>query len=707
MKTLFHDILNDLAVAMGLIQAFVDEKLAATPARYGEILRALEHADASIAELRAESRHNGVPRTESVLGAIVEGSPYAKILIDANGRITLVNGEAEKLFGYSRAEMLGRSIEMLVPERFKTAHPDLRHAYAQQPEARAMGAGRDLYGRRKDGSDVPIEIGLNPIHSDAGAFTLAAVSDITERKRAEELRLTHSGIQQHASELEVLNRELASASRFKTQFIATMSHELRTPLAAIIGATELLGKAKLPDREFASVATINESAEALFALIGSILDFSKIEAGKMDLLVKSFEIEAVVESAVEVVAQLVRGKGVALHAYVDQSILPVKGDANRLRQILLNLLGNAAKFTERGQIVVRAVPIFPIDGTTRVLFEVRDTGIGIAPEFLPNLFEPFAQAAPTTSKRFGGSGLGLSISKRLVELMGGEIGVQSELGAGSLFWFTAAFETSDEPAATRSRTFAIEGSGALILTADDTFAQILENYMASWSMETKRAQSGADALQALKASDSSRWVAIVDLDDIGDAGMEVTIAVLQAIVPERIITIGKDRPLTKPVHRSTLFDAIVKAVTVESEAPVPDEAEPEPEPVAPLTPLRDPVLVAEDDARLRRLLKLQFEELGIPVRFVADGLAAVEAVRDDSFAMVLMDCQMPELDGLEATKAIREAERLTGTHVAIAAMTANAFSDDRDACRAAGMDDYLAKPVKLADLRAMVERWRT
>jgi CheY-like chemotaxis protein len=188
--------------------------------------------------------------------------------------------------------------------------------------------------------------------------------------------------------------------------------------------------------------------------------------------------------------------------------------------------------------------------------------------------------------------------------------------------------------------------------------------------------------------------------------MDVTIAVLQSIVPERIITIGKERPLTKPVHRSSLFNAIVKAVTVVADAPAAVDVEPEPEPAAPLAPLRDPVLVAEDDARLRRLLKLQFEELGIPVKFVADGLAAVEAVRDDSFAMVLMDCQMPELDGLAATKAIRDAERRTGTHVAIAAMTANAFADDRDACIAAGMDDYLAKPVKLADLRAMVERWR-
>jgi PAS domain S-box-containing protein len=700
-KKLLHDVLNDLAVAMGLVQAFLDEKIEPDRSRFNEILRVLEHADASIAELRLETRAAGLPRTESMLDAIVEGSPYAKLLVDESGRITLVNAETEKLFGYPREELLGRSVELLVPERFKTEHPALRHFYNERPEVRPMGAGRDLYGRHKDGGEFPIEIGLNPIETDAGAFVLAAISDITERKRSEELRLVHAGMQQHASELEALNRDLASASRFKTEFIATMSHELRTPLSAIIGATELLAKATLPDREAVSVATINESAEALFALIGSILDFSKIEAGKMDLTVKPFEIEAVVESTVEVVAQLVRAKDVALHAYVDPSIPCVKGDANHVRQILLNLLGNSAKFTDRGHIVVRAMPLEAAGGRIPVRFEVQDTGIGIAPEFLPSLFEPFAQSGPAAAKKFGGSGLGLSISKRLVELMGGEIGVASELGAGSLFWFTVAFEPAGDPVP-RGRT--IEGTAGLVLSADDVFAQIVATYMTSWSMESKRATSAAEVLRAIKSSDATRWVAIVDLDSIGAADTDVTLAILQAIAPGRIIPIGRERPLTKLVHQSALFSAITKAATLETHEP---NAGVEIAEISTSNASRPAglVLVAEDDARLQRLLKLQFAELGFPVAFVSDGLAAVEAVRDFDFAMVLMDCQMPELDGLAATMAIREAERQTGKHVPIVAMTANAFSEDRAACIAAGMDDYLAKPVRLAGLRTIVETW--
>jgi PAS domain S-box-containing protein len=637
----------------------------------------------------------------------VEGSPYAKILVDENGRITLVNAEAEKLFGYSRGELLGRSVEMLVPGRFKPEHPDLRHSYNERPEARPMGIGRDLYGRHKDGTEFPIEIGLNPLEIDAGFFTLAAISDITERRRTEKLRSLHAGMELHASELEQLNHELANASRFKTQFIATMSHELRTPLAAIIGATELLGKSKLPERDAVSVATINESAEALFTLIGSILDFSKIEAGKMDLHVEPFEVVSIVESAVEVVAQLVRHKDVTLHAYVDPAIPRVGGDGARLRQILINLLGNAAKFTEHGHIVARAVPFVPDaagDGVTYVRFEVQDTGIGIAAESLQDIFEPFAQAASTAAKKYGGSGLGLSISKRLVELMGGEIGVASDEGAGSLFWFTAAFDTIQQLAAVPNK--AIAGTAAIVLSSDDTFAHILERYLTSWSMENKRVATVAEVLHELHSPRASRWLAIVDLDGIGEGEMDVTIAILRAIVPSRIITIGKDRPLTKPLHQSALFNAIVRAVTADSPA---SEAEPvasEPEPAAAASrSLTLPVLVAEDDSRLQRLLALQFEELGIPVAFVSDGAAAVDAVRETEFAMVLMDCQMPELDGLAAAKAIRKAERATGAHIAIAAMTAAAFSEDRDACLAAGMDDYLAKPVRLADLRSVVERW--
>jgi two-component system, sensor histidine kinase and response regulator len=504
-------------------------------------------------------------------------------------------------------------------------------------------------------------------------------------------------MEQHAAELEELNRELADASRFKTEFVSTMSHELRTPLTAIIGASELLARSDLNERDRNCVQTINEAAEALFALINSILDFSKIEAGKLDLQLGAFEIETVVESAAEVVAQLARDNQITLHAYVDPLIPPVSGDADRIRQVLLNLLGNAVKFTERGRIVVRALPLELNAADVTVRFEVQDTGIGIPPEVVGQLFEPFAQADRSASRKFAGTGLGLSISKRLVNLMNGEIGVQSEPGAGSLFWFTARFGRAPALSAPK-RT--IEGVGALVLSSDETFVQIVQHYMTSWKMESRVAANRDDVVGALQAAGTT-WVAVVDLDDVGVADLGMTVDILRAIVPARVLGVGKDGPLRKPLRQSYLFDAIVKAVGVSHVQAISKKAVP----ASNSTDHYASVLVAEDNRQLQRLLKLQFDSLGVPVTFVSDGREAVGAIRDGSYTMMFMDCQMPNMDGFTATKTIRDGERTSGQHLPIVAMTANAFAEDRAACLAAGMDDYLAKPVKLRDLQGMIERW--
>ncbi len=699
MDRTLHDIRNELAVAIGSVHAFIDGKLESNEANLKAVLESLQEIDAAVS-LPALKPPDEVAGKESFLYAIIDGSPYAKVLVNERGHIVLVNAQTERLFGYSRDELLGESIEMLVPARFRPGHPALRASFADAPVARSMGAGRDLYGRRKDGSEVPIEIGLNPIVTGTETFTLAAITDITERKHAEELRLLHAGMQLHAAELEELNRELASASRFKTQFVATMSHELRTPLTAIIGAAELLNRQKLDERAQLSAQTIAEAAESLLALINSVLDFSKIEAGKVELQSAPFEIGAVVEGAADVVAELARTKGLALHTYVDPSIPPLRGDADRLRQIILNLLGNAVKFTDRGYVVARVLPLEEQHGDVVLRFDVQDSGIGIGPGVAERLFEPFVQADGSTSVKFGGTGLGLSISKSLVELMGGEIGAESEPGAGSTFWFTARFERAAEGIA---RT--LKGVGAVILSGDERFVQIVKSYLTSWSMDSRVADSSDDLLQALRADASRQWVAIVDLDSVELVEVGATIDIVSAIMSKRVITIGNDRPLRKPLRQSQLFDSIVKAVLPDH--PVPIVTSPT-SPSAPsgAEPVYGPVLVAEDNTRLQRLLKLQFDDLGVPVTYVSDGLAAVEAARSQRFAMIFMDCQMPKMDGLDATRAIRAEERRTGSvRVPISAMTANAFAEDRDACLAAGMDDYLPKPVRLADLRGMLERW--
>lgn len=695
-RAIVHDIRNELAVATGTLHAMLDGKYETGPERLQELLGALEAVDALLTELRTAVRAPEQRRDE-LLQAIVEGSPYAKILVNRTGTITLVNAQAEQLFGYAREEMVGQPIDMLVPSRFRRGHPQLRDSYNEAPSARPMGAGRDLYGRRADGSEVPIEIGLNPIDIDGNRYTLAAISDITERKRAEELRLQHAGMQAHAEEIEALNAELNEASRFKSEFVATMSHELRTPLTAIVGATELLGRLPLTERATLHVSTINEAAEALLSLIGSILDFSKIEAGKIELGEEPFALDAVLEGAAEVVAQLTRERGVGLYTYIDPAIPPLMGDADRLRQIVLNLLGNAAKFTERGEIVARVFPLGLDPERVELRFEVEDTGIGIQPENLARLFEPFVQAGATTVTKYAGSGLGLSISKRLVELMNGEIGVQSELGRGSLFWFTAGFRRAPNmgPPALPS----LENIAGLIVSTDAVFAQIVARYMDSWGMRSHHVTSREAMHATLRSDQASSWVAIVDTDNEGLPQLPDVIEALHAIQPSRVVVVGGGS-LRKPIRQSYLFDAIARAADVRPPSRAAAPAGP-----APVTLTTAPVLVAEDNTRLQGLLRLQFEELGVPVTFVDDGRGAVDALEQGDYAMVFMDCQMPRLDGLSATQAIRAAEAERGRHVPIVAMTANAFAEDREACLAAGMDDYLAKPVRLHNLRTMLERW--
>jgi CheY-like chemotaxis protein len=482
-----------------------------------------------------------------------------------------------------------------------------------------------------------------------------------------------------------------------------MSHELRTPLSAIIGAAELLSKAELDTRSRTIVQTISDASEALFALINSVLDFSKIEAGKMELQLAPFETDAVVEGAAEVAAHLARQKGIALHAYVDPAIPALTGDRDRLRQILLNLLANAVKFADRGVVIVRAQLLAEDAERVTLHFDVEDSGIGIAPDVIPTLFEPFAQADRTASRRFGGTGLGLSISKRLVELMGGEIGVRSELGSGSSFWFIVPFERAGAAREPRRLPSHIT---ALIVSGDDAFADITARYLRSWSMATRRV-SGKAELQQLLSADGRQTIAIVDVADAGFAEGDGANDALSGLDRSRIIAIGTDEGLRKPIRQSQLFDAIAGTPAIQTVPP-----HPRPQPPAagrangPARSSRH-MLVAEDNAQLQTLLQLQFDELGIDVTFVSDGRQALDALAAGHFDMVFMDCQMPNLDGLEATRRIRSGERISGGHVPIAAMTANAFAEDRDECLAAGMDDYLPKPVKLDDLRAMMERWAT
>ena len=663
------------------------------------------------------------------------------IMVDRSGTIVLINAQVERLFGYSRDQLIGQAIEKLVPMRFRGHHPDHRERFSLDPQVRSMGAGRDLFGLKMDGTEIPVEIGLNPITTDEGQFVLASVVDITERRRAEEQVLKAkddlerrvqertSELEERTSELVVLNRQLAdaseqaeSASRLKSEFLANMSHEIRTPMNAIIGLCNVLLRTGLHPRQYEYAGNIKDSANALLTVINDILDFSKIEAGRLDLEIVDFDLVKIVEGACELLATSARSKHLSLMTYVDPTLPKLlRGDPERLRQICWNLFSNAK--LERGAIVVRA-DLQSMESTTAVVrFSVIDQGPGLTTPEQDRLFQPFVQADGSISRRFGGTGLGLSISKRIVELMRGTIGVDSTKGTGSTFWFTVPFESRSERPILSSRN---DLADIRVLVVDDepNARTILQDYLRSWGMHEGMAASAKEALRALRQAyvDGEPYnIALIDFVMPNTNGMDLSKEILSdpAISQTNLILLtafdgpglgiqamdlGCKAYLTKPVRQSQMLECIVnvlsgghaigrsaadgKLVVRESTAMRPEL-----------------ILIAEDYAINQQVAQLYLDELGFVSHVVANGATAVEAVATNKYALVLMDCQMPEMDGYAATAAIREAERAIGRHTPIVAMTAHAMGGDRERCLAAGMDDYISKPVEPEELRKVLGRW--
>jgi len=660
---------------------------------------------------RAEQR---LRETEQFFRSVLESAPDALMVVDHNGVMQLANAQTENVFGYTRDQLVGQAVEMLVPEDVRPRHPALRAGFHNAPAARAMGAGLELRGVRKDASEFPVEIGLSPLPARGSEPPQVAVSirDITLRKQQERLIIE---AKQKAEE----------ATAAKSMFLANMSHEIRTPMNAIIGMTHLALKTDLTPKQFDYLTKVRSAAGTLLGIINDILDFSKIEAGKLDIENAEFQFEDVQQNLSTVVSQKAQDKNLEFLIKAQPDIPPnLVGDPLRLGQILINLVNNAVKFTEHGEVVVAVDVDERTSDRVKLSFAVQDTGIGMTPEQLSRLFQAFSQADTSTTRKFGGTGLGLSISKRLVEMMGGQIWAESEAGKGSTFRFNAWFGIGAEQ---QHKRFVPDMAGFRALVVDDNAQarEILSDGLRGFALRADAVASGREAIQAIKGADTSDPYHLVlmdwnmpEMDGIQataiirrDSGLKNTprIAMVTAFGREEIRSqaeqVGIDAFLTKPVSPSVLYDTLMGmfgAESLEGAADLshrPGAAEHDARGVR--------VLLVEDNDMNQQVATELLESAGASVKVADHGGIAVKLLQNGPqpppFDIVLMDLQMPEMDGFTATRILRADPRFKD--LPIIAMTAHALVEERERCLQAGMVDHVTKPIDPDALFAALARW--
>ncbi len=667
-----------------------------------------------LSELKAVENQlrDNAERIHAVLDTVVDGI----ITINERGSVESLNPAAERLFGYATVEVVGHNINMLMPEPYHSQHGGSLEHYHTTGHAKIIGIGREVIGRRKDGSTFPMDLSVSTMQLGNGRFFTGIVRDITERK------LSHQVLVAAKAEAEL-------ASRAKSDFIATMSHEIRTPMNGVIGMVDVLLQSSLKGYQVEMVDTIRDSALSLLGIIEDILDFSKIEAGRLEIEHAPTAVADVVEKVCIMLDRLAEKKGVELTLFTDPAIpVAVLSDAQRLRQIVVNLVHNAIKFSggqdRSGRVSVQALLIERDAEQIVVEIRVTDNGIGMDQATQAQLFTPFTQADASTTRRFGGTGLGLSIARNLVRLMGGELTVQSTLDDGSTFTVRLPFiPVPDKDNGSAPQSLVAEIS-CLVIGGDEGLADHLAAYLVSSGAAVQQVPNLAAAEEHTGTPLSGPWIWVIDAGNTPPLPEELR--AITSAQPERdirLVVIGRGirrRPRWQDggqvvevdgnvLTRQTVLKAVAIAagrMQVEEDTVLLGKGEAGFIAPSRVDALRQGrlILVAEDNETNQKVILYQLALLGFAADVVSDGHGALERWRSGDYALLLTDLHMPKMDGYELTTAIRAKEN-SARHIVIIALTANAIKSEVLRCRDVGMDDYLIKPARLADLQAMLKKW--
>jgi PAS domain S-box-containing protein len=659
------------------------------------VVSALLTAAVGIYLINRRAALEGLLRIEAHKGSILQAVPDPIVSTDAEGRIVELNEAAERTFGFSRADALGTRLEeVIVPERVRAV---LTVAFARMPEApRTVWPRIETIARRLDGTQFPVELAAVTHTVGPDRIWTVHIADMTAWRQAEE-------------QLRRAKEAAEAADRAKSEFLATMSHELRTPLSGVIGIADLLQNARLTASQTDLVRMLRSSASALLGLVSDILDYSRVEAGQMNLIPVSFSIQSLIEDALDPVTEAAARKGLDL-GYVIGPEVPalVLADQDRVRQVLLNLLSNAVKFTETGEIAVHVGATAAGAGSALITVRVRDSGSGIPAHLHDQLFQRFTQLQRSPGGPRGGAGLGLAISERLSRLLGGTLSVDSAPGVGSTFTFVFAAGAAPSGESTDPVAGSLAGVRVVALVGPGVVGDQIRSLLARWGTRLRVVVRNSDA--PLPAGDEAFDAVVVD-GDAWDGGLGALalheLTALGAHLPVVMIRRLRSSPvrefepaglvIAKPVRASALHEALCAATGVAR--PTADLKMPSP-PGELFASDSLAVLLVEDNDANRRVVQLMLEDLGLKVDEAADGFQAIERARSRQYDVILMDVQMPGLDGLQAARRIRVEQRVKPP--IILALTANVMEGDEAKCREAGMDGYLSKPLRLETLAAVL-----